>query len=154
MNRDHSFECNAPDVVFENFGDEAVILNLQSGHYFSLNGVGMAYWEYLAQAVPPSQIVDHLVGHYGPSGNGAAISQDLDELFDQLHSEGLIRTSNVIRTINDVSNVTVLPAGYARPTLAKFDDVAEMLLLDPVHDVSSEVGWPHAAPSNRGAAGE
>jgi coenzyme PQQ synthesis protein D (PqqD) len=147
--RDHSFECNAPDVVFENFGDEAVILNLQSGHYFSLNGVGITYWEYLVQAVPANQVNAHIVGCYSANGNGATISQDLDELFDQLHSEGLIRASNVIKTINDVANTTALPTAYARPMLAKFDDVAEMLLLDPVHDVSSEVGWPHPAPANR-----
>ncbi len=149
MNRNHSFECNAPDVVFENFGDEAVILNLQSGHYFSLNGVGMAYWEYLVQAVPPHQIADHILACYSAGGDGAAISRDLDELLEQLQSEGLIRASNVLRAISDVTTTTALPSGYARPTLAKFDDVAEMLLLDPVHDVSSEVGWPHPAPANR-----
>jgi hypothetical protein len=146
-NRDHSFECNAPDVVFENFGDEAVILNLQSGHYFSLNDVGMAYWEYLVQGVPPSQIADHILDHYHANGSAGKIRQELDELLEQLHSEGLIRVSKVTRAISDVANSTALPAGYACPTLAKFDDVADMLLLDPVHDVSSEAGWPHPAPA-------
>jgi hypothetical protein len=148
-NRDHSFECNAPDVVFENFGDEAVILNLQSGQYYSLNGVGIVYWEYLTQSVPPSQIAVHLIGRYEANGNRIAISEDLDELFVQLHSDGLIRASSVIRTIVDVPNTTVLPVEYVRPTLAKFDDVADMLLLDPVHDVSTEAGWPHPQSANR-----
>ena len=56
MNPDHSFECNAPDVVFENFGDGSVILNLQSGNYYSLDGVGILYWEYFSQGNPPGQI--------------------------------------------------------------------------------------------------
>jgi hypothetical protein len=147
MNPDHSFECNAPDVVFENFGDEAVILNLRSGNYYSLDGVGMLYWEYLSQGVPPNQIAAHICGCYTASVDEAAIASDLDALFAQLHLEGLIRSSNTCRALADVTNgTTKLSAEYARPMLSKFDDVAEMLLLDPVHDVS-EVGWPHPAPA-------
>jgi hypothetical protein len=143
MNPDHSFECNAPDVVFENFGDEAVILNLQSGNYYSLDGVGMLYWEYLSQGVPPGQIAAHICSCYAAQADRADIAGDLDQLLSGLQSEGLIRSSKISRALAEVSGAaTPLPAEYARPTLAKFDDVAEMLLLDPVHDVS-EVGWPH-----------
>jgi hypothetical protein len=147
MNPDHSFECNAPDVVFENFGDEAVILNLQSGDYYSLVGVGMLYWECLSQGVPPSQITAHICARYSASVDETEIVSDLGELLAQLQSEGLIRSSNTSRALAELIGATAaLPPAYAAPMLSKFDDVAEMLLLDPVHDVS-EVGWPHPSPA-------
>jgi Coenzyme PQQ synthesis protein D (PqqD) len=147
MTLDHSFECNAPDVVFENFGDEVILLNLRSGNYYSLDPLAMLYWEYLSQGVPPRQIAAHICGSYGGKVDEASIANDLGALFAEFQSEGLIRPSNIARAIADVSNATARPpAEYARPTISRFDDVAEMLLLDPVHDVS-EVGWPHPAPA-------
>jgi hypothetical protein len=144
MNPDPAFECNAPDVVLENFGDEAVILNLQTGSYYSLDGVGMFYWEHLSRGVPSRQIASHITGRYA---DPVAVTGDLDQLLAQFQAEGLIRSSKVVRAMAEITCTAELPAEYARPVLSKFDDVADMLLLDPVHDVS-EVGWPHppAAP--------
>jgi Coenzyme PQQ synthesis protein D (PqqD) len=147
MSPDHSFECNAPDVVFENFGDEAVILNLQSGNYYSLDGIGMVYWEYLSQGVPHREIVDHFTTRYAATvDQTAAIAGDFDLLLDRLQAEGLVRSANVSRALSEVTCTAKASAEYTRPELARFDDVADMLLLDPVHDVSEE-GWPNPAPA-------
>src|SRR5271154_5211064 len=64
MTSNRSFECNAPDVVFEHFGDEIVLLNLQSGNYYSLDPIGMFYWEFLSQGVPSGEIAAHIRGFY------------------------------------------------------------------------------------------
>ena len=40
---DH-YRINSPGVVFEAFDDEVVIINLDSGNYFSFNKVGSAIW--------------------------------------------------------------------------------------------------------------
>jgi len=150
MSQDQPFECNAPDVVFENFGDEVVLLNLQSGRYYSLDPLGMLYWESLSRGVPPREIAAHIVRSYTGSADGSVIAKDLDDLFLELRSEQLIRrSSNPPRPISDVPEVgTKLPAEYARPVLSIFDDVAEMLMLDPVHEVG-EVGWPQPVPLDR-----
>jgi hypothetical protein len=154
MNPDHCFECNAPDVVFENFGDEAVILNLQSGNYYSLDGVGMLYWHYLVQGVPHRQIAAKIGGGYTGAADQAAITKDLDEFLAQLQAEGLIRSSSGSPTSVEVTVATMKPsAEYTPPVLSRFDDVADMLLLDPVHDVS-EGGWPHPAPAPGATGGE
>jgi hypothetical protein len=39
----------------------------------------------------------------------------------------------------------VAPHAYAPLELERYTDLADLILLDPVHDVS-EAGWPHAAP--------
>ena len=35
---------------------------------------------------------------------------------------------------------------YGLPTLERFTDMEDLLLLDPVHDVE-EMGWPHVNPN-------
>jgi hypothetical protein len=144
-----SFECNAPDVVFENFGDEVILLNLQSGRYYSLDPIGMLYWEYLSVGVPPPQIAAHIANGFRDHGNPRELALDLDALLSEFQSEQLVRPSATSRALADVPEVkTKLPQTYARPVLSKFDDVAEMLLLDPVHDVS-DAGWPNPAPTTK-----
>jgi hypothetical protein len=147
MNSNQSFECNSPDVVFESFDDEVVLLNLQTGRYYSLDPIGMMYWEYLSQGVPPAEIVAHVARKFPAHGNASELKLDLEALLSEFQSEQLVRTSVNSRSIAEVGEPkTKLPEKYARPVLSKFDDVAEMLLLDPVHDVS-EAGWPNPAPA-------
>ena len=138
-----SFECNAPDVVFENFGDEVILLNLKSGRYYSLDPIGMVYWDYLVQGVRPADILVHLRAVYGRQPAAAEISPHLDALLAEFQSEQLVRPSEASRSIAESAQPkTTLPDQYARPALAKFDDVADILLLDPVHDVG-DAGWPN-----------
>jgi hypothetical protein len=148
QDRCQSFECNAPDVIFENFGDETVLLNLQSGKYYSLNPVAMFVWEILCQGVPPEEIATHLTASYNGAADPPAIAADLDALVQALRAETLIRLSPQSRSISQAATAGQLPEQYLRPAIAAFDDVAELLLLDPVHDVS-EVGWPHPAALNQ-----
>lgn len=151
MTSDRSFECNAPDVVFENFGDEVILLNLQSGNYYSLDPIGMFYWECLSQGVPPREIASHICSFYAGGVDQELMLDDLDALFGEFQSEGLIRPSDSCRAIAEITKTALLPAEYACPTLSRFDDFAEMLLLDPVHDVS-QAGWPHTMPPDASPA--
>jgi hypothetical protein len=35
------------------------------------------------------------------------------------------------------------PETYEPPVLKKYDDMADLLLVDPIHDVAADKGWPH-----------
>lgn len=150
-NSHQSFECNAPDVIFENFGDETVLLNLESGKYYSLNPLAMYFWEVLCQGVAPSEIAAHIAGSYNGNANAQntgiqALGADLGAMVEQMLSEGLIRPSSTSRAIADAASTQAgLPTEFSPPAIAAYDDVAELLLLDPVHEVG-ELGWPDPAP--------
>ena len=136
------FECNAPDVVFENFGDEMILLNLQSGRYFSLSPTGTYYWECISQGVPDAEAVARMAAAYPD----ASVALDLEALLGDFIAESLVRRSQNARAISDVTITAQLPAEYVRPEMARYTDLQEMLLLDPVHDVG-EAGWPEPAPA-------
>ena len=136
------FECNAPDVVFENFGDETILLNLQSGRYFSLTPTGTYYWECISQGVGDVEAAARLCAAYPD----APVTPALEALLADFLAENLIRRSQNSRAISEVTITAELPTEYVRPEMARYTDLQEMLLLDPVHDVG-EAGWPEPAPA-------
>ena len=157
-----TFESNTPDVVYENFGDEVILLNLISGNYYSLNPVGMAYWELLSQGAPVHEVAELAASVYGQASErpieASTVTEDLERLVTEFVAESLLRPSAKSRCARDITLQAALPKFYSAPELSKFDEVAEMLLLDPVHDIAP-AGWPHPAPVKRederrsGAAG-
>lgn len=144
MSQTQSFECNEPDVVFENFGDDTIILNLQTGSYYSLNPVGMLYWELLSQSVPVSEVVAFAAEQF-PALDRKVLDRDLETVVAEFRGQGLLRPSEMVRSIHEVNLEVTTSPEYVSPALSIYTDVAEMILLDPVHDVS-ESGWPAAAP--------
>lgn len=54
----------APDVMFRNLNDEAVLLDLKSGTYFGLNDVGARTWQLILQHGRLSQVLDALLMEY------------------------------------------------------------------------------------------
>lgn len=151
MAADQSFECNAPDVIFEDFGDETILINLQTGHYYSLDPSAMALWDLLSQGVATHEVVEHVEARH-PDDDGT-IARSIDELVTLLVTEQLLRPATRPRPLSEVVRSPSAapdgaPAGGAEtgtafvpPVLAKYDDMAEMLLLDPIHDVADQ-GWP------------
>ena len=41
------FSASGPEIIFENFGDEMVIANLESGFFYSIEGSGADIWNAL-----------------------------------------------------------------------------------------------------------
>ena len=131
---------NSTHVVSDVFDDgEAAVIDLRSGAYFSLNPTGALLWPMIVAGTTTDALVAHLraVADVGPevvvdveAFVGALVGEDLVERVDHLEDE---ETTTV--------NGTRVP--YAPPSLERFDDLKELLLLDPIHDVSDE-GWPHA----------
>ncbi len=144
MNLKQCLECNTPDVVFENFGDEIILLQLQSGSYYTLNPTGMFYWECVSQGVPPADAAERLRADYPES----SVAADLEALLGQFLAENLLRPSATSRALGEITVATALPPQYLRPEMTRYTDLTEMLLLDPVHDVG-EAGWPEPAPARQ-----
>ncbi len=78
----------ANDVVWNALDDEIVILNLASGVYFSVGGVGRRFWELLAQGVSADAAIPELIAEFDVDAD--RLKTDLDSLIGQLRSEGLV----------------------------------------------------------------
>jgi len=143
------FECNEPSVIFERFADETILINLDAGHYYSMDPIGAAVWELLNRGLPVDRIVDVMSARYAPSGED--IGATIRAYVLRMCAEGLIRPRRAPAPAVPADVEIEIPAGaaFSPPMLARYDDMEAMLLLDPVHDVA-EVGWP--APAANGDA--
>lgn len=140
---DHTiYRINAPQVIGEVIDDEAIIVNLDSGAYYSLRGSGARTWELLTTGATLGYIVDALVAEYPAASE--AVQPAVAALLAELEAEQLVSHS----TQTDGSAPPPGPAQSSRagqpfvaPVLEKFTDMADLLLLDPIHDVDA-AGWP------------
>ena len=78
-----------PDhVLFQRLDGEAVILDVQTGGYFGLNGVGTFVWERLAEGLDTRAVIDALCEQY--EVDQATASADAQTFFSALHQQKLI----------------------------------------------------------------
>lgn len=136
---DSSFEIAIPEVIAEEFGTEIVVLNLGNGKYFSLTGLAMDLWRDVSGGHRPKDLVDRLTVLHDEVGSAARI------FFQNLIEEGLIRPVPTAGTPPSLELATVLAAleqNSQPPRLEAFDDMAELILADPIHDVDEDLGWP------------
>lgn len=133
-----SFRINSPSVIHETIDDEVVIINLDKGHYYSLDGCGSDVWLGLVGGAAPATIAATF------DGDGAEIERAVGELVAELEAEGLI----VAAAGGDTAPAQPLESGkpFDAPRLQRYSDMEELLLIDPIHEVDAQ-GWPHPDPA-------
>jgi hypothetical protein len=129
---------NSPSVIHETIDDEVVIINLDKGHYYSLDGCGARIWTGLIGGATVADIAASF------EGADATIDAGVRELTAELEAEGLIVPAE------DGFPATPLPDGpalaFETVKLQRYSDMEELLLLDPIHEVDQQ-GWPHPDPA-------
>jgi hypothetical protein len=138
MNQQAALRVNQPEVVSETIDGEVIIINLDSGTYYSLNDLSAAVWTYIEQGASVNQIVGKLSAVYAANAN--LIATELPQFVEQLLAENLI-VENGAESASPSDDDLSLPPVFSTPTLEKFSDMQDLLLLDPIHDVD-EAGWP------------
>ena len=79
------------DVVARAVGDEMVLLNLESGTYFTLNAVGALVWRGLENSESIANIVGCVISEYEVSPERA--TADVQHLISSLLESGLLSTA-------------------------------------------------------------
>ena len=77
-----------PDVVARAAGDEMILLDLETGVYFTLNPVGTAIWKGLEANSDVAAILAGVVEQFEVDESTA--SADIAEYLDDLINEGLV----------------------------------------------------------------
>ena len=135
----------SPNAVHETFEDEVVVINMISGSYFSLNATGLEIWALLEQNHSLQSVVNAMQSKY--EGEPDTIQLAVEKLVGELCDEDLIVALAPAPLQNSASPCVSGEerAAFVAPTIAKFTDMQELLLLDPIHEVD-EAGWPFAKP--------
>lgn len=127
-------------VLSEILDGEAVIVDLASGHYHATSGVGATVWAGVVGGDPIDTImVDVHRRHTDVPDDATAI---VGAFIASLVAAGLARPADGNETAGDrLVLVADEPTPWAPPVLESHDDLADLMLIDPVHDVTAR-GWP------------
>ncbi|MEO6394319.1 MAG: PqqD family protein [Devosia sp.] len=129
------FVPRSEDVASEGFDGEFVVLDLKSGKYFSLIGGAGVVWRGLMSG----HSIKTLCAQLAPADSRRA---DVARLIETLVGHGLIVVASGPAPVPP-HDVTVELAGASGTfTIETFDDLADFMLADPIHDVDPDTGWP------------
>ena len=147
MNHSLRYKINVPHIVHEIFEDqEAALINLKSGNYYSMDPVGTYIWAQLEPSATIGEIVEAVVSRY--EGSLSEIINEINQFVDQLYAEELIVAANDASGDTSSRGVKIGTDGngskipFSPPLIERYNDMQELLLLDPIHEVD-ETGWPH-----------
>ena len=145
MDMQDRFKINSPDVIYENIDNEILIIEFNTGNYYSLDNTGAEIWEMLASGTAIKDIISALKQKY-PKGNGD-IQNGVQQLVNELKNEKLIIPSetgtneNINHFTDNKQTESSGDQNFIIPVLQKYSDMQDLLLLDPIHEVD-ETGWP------------
>ena len=136
------YRLNTPLVAFQEIEGEAILINFDTGCYFSANPAGAALFELARSGASVSALTSGLARRSGVPE--AEVEEVVTRFLEAARAEGLL-VSFEANGDHPPSANGVTPLGPEAPRFEKFDDLQDLLLLDPIHDVD-EVGWPMQAP--------
>jgi hypothetical protein len=147
MSKSRCFKINAPGVVFENYEDEIVLINLDNGNYYSMTNEAAEIFGLIEKGLTQSEIIREILQKY--QGNIENIQNIVNQFIAGLQDEGLIISMEKMIDDNsrkcDAETQPKLDSQkpvFAIPVLNRYSDMQDLILLDPVHEVD-EAGWPN-----------
>ncbi|MBX9695839.1 MAG: PqqD family protein [Cyanobacteria bacterium] len=129
-------KAHTENVLVQAIENEILIVNLENGIYYSLTGSAAVIFSLLDSGVSTEELADKVQQLYGEQ-----LSQrptNVDEFIHAMTEEALM--------IPGRGSCGLIPADYMAgtfqpPELKKYDDLQELLLLDPVRGLpTSEAG--------------
>jgi len=131
-----SYRIRRPEVVSERFEGEAVVVNLRVGRYYALSPLASELWARLEAAPRPEALVAASVDVWS---DPAVAERELQSFLDRLVAEELIERVEGLAGSDMVEPLP--PLDDPRLEFEAFDDLQDLLVLDPIHDLDED-GWP------------
>ena len=131
-------EITPSGISCERLDGEMVIISFETGKYFNANSTAADILFLIENRINQSLWKDILLSHF----NDFNIEEsNIHEFLTKLILEKIVQ-----ETGESVFENVSLPEDYQReewkvPTLLVFEDLADLLVIDPIHDTSLD-GWP------------
>lgn len=137
---EHEIRINTTGVSFERLDGEVVIISFETGKYFNSNGSAADLLYLIENGIPQSEW-EKILGRF-------FVDFQLNATHIEEFLKQIIEEKVAIIGLATPTGLTELPSDYSRgpwspPRLRVFEDLADLLLIDPIHDTSLE-GWPKA----------
>ncbi|MBI1350224.1 MAG: hypothetical protein GC156_03815 [Actinomycetales bacterium] len=125
---DKPFELDSPSVISDEVGGETLAINLNTGAYYVVPPESLWVWRAVTAGVPGRALLS------GEDDREAALAQYVTSL----QEAGLVREATMAKP----APVDAEAWTAADLAISEHTDMADLLGLDPIHDVDEAVGWP------------
>ncbi len=138
-------KVNLPHVVHETIDGETVAIHLGTGTYYSFDGVGADVWRLLVEGIAADELAPVLGSRY--DAELTVVEASVGSFVEELLREDLLTPappgSPPAERPDAHEGERSGDAAFAEPVLHKYTDMQEFMLVDPLHDVEVDAGWPH-----------
>jgi hypothetical protein len=134
---DVRYRINSARIAAETIEGEVVIVNFVTGVYYSLNGLAAEIWGWMTDGHSVAEITGLL-----RSVDAELEIGKIEEFVAAIVHDDLLEVDIVSAAPKSLLSPPAATAPFAAPVLEKHDDMRELILLDPIHEVG-ESGWPH-----------
>ncbi len=123
---------NVAEVAAKVMDGEAILINLANGMYYSMDGAGGFLWTLIERRLGIAAIADALHARYDVARHVA--EADASAVVSQLVDAGLVlRETGRGAATGPVEPPAATRLPYTPPRLLAYDDMADLLALDPPH---------------------
>jgi len=129
-----------PRVVHETIDGEVILIQIETGYYYSLCGSGARMWRLLERGRSIAEVAAALQQAYGANDE---IATAVERLTVELRDETLLEPldGEAPPAVED-ETVAEAPGQFEPPVLERYEDMQDFLLVDPIHEVD-DTGWPN-----------
>lgn len=122
-----------PRLIADVFDEDVIIANLDTGIYYSLSGIATQILGKLPFQ-DPSKVFNEIANKLQENSN--EIESELNEYYNKMLDEKVI----VLADLEEKSKKVILKESlkYIKSEFSTFTDLQELLLLDPIHEISED----------------
>lgn len=130
---------NAHRFPHETVNDETILFDSETGHVVLLTGFASVLWSHLLVGASIEELAGAVGTRFGPQAEAGTVA-----FLNDLRAAELIVPSSA--GASDAP-VAPWPETFSEPVLERFDDIANIIALDPIHEVDP-AGWPRVAQAH------
>jgi hypothetical protein len=137
---DERYGFSEDKIVHEVLDGEVVLVNLDNGYYYILQGTGSVIWQTLTGGATVVETVEALLSQY--TGARAEVEQAVKDFVNDLKQESLLHAAEG-RAARNNAPTSAEPSGtpFTVPVMFRYTDMANLIQMDPIREYD-ETGWP------------
>lgn len=137
-----AYQLNTQTFASQVFAEEVIVLDVNQGTYFALSGNAPQAWPGLVSGEAIPNVAAGIAVHTGQEPG--KVEADLSAFVVAMVEEKVLIPLGAGQPAQALASEEEYLSDYLGFVWDKHSDLDELLVLDPIHDVSPEKGWPHA----------
>ena len=126
--------ANTARFPHDTIDGETLLIDSETGHLLLITGAGPLLWQRLLGGGAVETLTAEVADRFGP-----AAGEDCAAFL-----QALIEAQILVPSATAAAEAVALdwPGSFVTPVLERYDDIANIIAMDPIHDVDQSAGWP------------